>query len=148
MSVSKFPLMSVSLAAAVVLGLAACDKAQENRTAGQNVDATIAKVEQKTDQAAAEVRKDFDSAKSAVGQAVDATSNKVKDAAITTNVNAALAKDGALSPLKINVDTNAGQVSLHGTAPSAAARDQATLLAQRVEGVVSVDNQLQVTTTN
>lgn len=146
MRVSPFPFLLTSVAAAAVLGLAACDKAQENRTAGQNVDATIAKVEQKSEQAVAEVKKDFESAKSAVGQTVDATANKVKDAAITTNINAELAKDGALSPLKINVDTNAGQVSLRGTAPSTAARDQATLLAQRVEGVVSVDNQLQVTT--
>jgi osmotically-inducible protein OsmY len=136
--------MSASVAAMLVLGMAACDKANESRTAGQAVDATMAKVEQKSEQAAAEVKKDFESAKSAVGQAVDATANKVKDAAITTSVNAELAKDGALSPLKINVDTNAGQVLLRGTAPSAVARDQATLLAQRVEGVVSVDNQLQV----
>ena len=144
MRVSQSPFLSATLAVAAALTLAACDKAQDNRTAGQNVDPPVAKVEKQSEQAATEVKKEFDSAKSAVGQAVDATANKVKDAAITTNVNAQLAKDGALSALKINVDTNAGQVSLRGTAPSTTAREQATLLAQRVEGVVSVDNQLQV----
>jgi hyperosmotically inducible periplasmic protein len=144
MRVSQFPLLSATVAAAVVLSLAACDKSQEGRTAGQAVDSTIAKMEKKSDQAAASVKEDLNSAKSAVGKAVEATTDKVKDAAITTNINAELAKDAALSPLKINVDTSAGQVLLRGTAPSAAARDQATMLAQRVEGVVRVDNQLQV----
>jgi hyperosmotically inducible periplasmic protein len=35
-------------------------------------------------------------------------------------------------------------VALKGTAPTTAARDQATTLAQNVKGVVSVDNQLTV----
>jgi len=59
---------------------------------------------------------------------------------ITTTVKAELAKDSNLSALKINVDTDNGRVALHGTAPTAAARDHATTLAQGVKGVVSVDN--------
>jgi uncharacterized protein YjbJ (UPF0337 family) len=144
MRVQRFPLLPATLAAASLVTLAACNRAQDDRTAGQKVDSAVAKVEQKTDQAAAEVKKDLESAKAAVGQAVDATANKVKDATITTSIKAELTKDASLSALKINVDTSAGQVSLRGTAPSAAAREQATKLAQGVQGVVSVDNQLQV----
>ena len=68
----------------------------------------------------------------------------MKDAAITTKVNAELARDNDLSAIKINVDTAAGHVVLRGTAPNDAARDRATTIAQRVDGVLSVDNQLTV----
>lgn len=71
-------------------------------------------------------------------------SNKVSDAMITTSVKAELAKDPNLSALKINVDTADGKVTMSGTAPSGAARDQATTLAKNVKGVVSVDNKLLV----
>ena len=62
----------------------------------------------------------------------------------TTSINAELTKDASLSALKIDVDTSQGRVALRGTAPDAASRDRATVLAQRVDGVVSVENQLQV----
>jgi len=68
----------------------------------------------------------------------------VKDAAITAAINAELARDQALSAIKVNVDTNAGKVLLRGTAPTALAREKATTLARHVDGVVSVDNQLQI----
>lgn len=77
-------------------------------------------------------------------QAGNAVNDKVTDAVITTSVNAELAKDQSLRATKIDVDTSAGHVALHGTAPSAVARDRATQLALAVKGVVSVDNQLVV----
>jgi hypothetical protein len=76
----------------------------------------------------------------------DRAGNKVNDAVITTAVNTELAKDSALSSLKIDVDTSGGRVMLKGTAPSQAARDRATQIASSVNGVVSVDNQLRVET--
>ena len=66
------------------------------------------------------------------------------DAAITTAVNAELAKDSDLSAFKIDVDTSSGRVVLNGTAPSEQARDRATQLAAGVQGVVSVDNMLTI----
>jgi hyperosmotically inducible protein len=71
-------------------------------------------------------------------------SDKVKDAAITTAVNAKLAQDKTLSAMRIDVDTIDGKVSLRGTAPDPPARQRATTLASAVDGVVSVDNQLVV----
>ena len=90
------------------------------------------------------MKKDTAAARESTGKAVDAVGSKVKDAAITTGINAELARDATLSALKIDVDTNGGKVAMHGTAPDAAARERATQLAKKVDGVVSVDNQLQI----
>jgi osmotically-inducible protein OsmY len=74
----------------------------------------------------------------------DKTATKTKDMAITAEVKTKLARDDRLSALSINVDTDAGKVTLRGKAPDGAAREQATTLAQSVSGVVGVDNQLTV----
>lgn len=125
------PLVATALAA---LALTACNRpVDEPPTAGQRVDETIAKVEQKAE----EMKSDAQIAANQMG-------DKVGDAAITVSVNAEFAKDPALSALKINVDTVQGRVVLRGTAPDAKARTRATELASAVKGVVSVDNQLEV----
>jgi hyperosmotically inducible protein len=145
------------IALAVVLGLGACSQQIDDRSTGQKVDATIAKVEQKTDAAVATVEQKTDQAMAAVksgvnsagtgtGIVVDTAKAKLSDAAITTSINAELARDPALSALKIDVDTSAGRVALHGTAPDASSRDRATVLAKGVDGVVGVDNLLEVRT--
>ncbi len=74
----------------------------------------------------------------------DRVAGAVGDAAVTVAVNAELAKDAQLSALRIDVDTLDGRVTLAGSAPSEAARDRATLVAQSVRGVTSVDNRLAV----
>lgn len=141
------------IALAVLLSLGACSKQTDSPTSGEKVDAglakveqkteaAVAKVEQKTEQAMAAVKSGVDSAGKDSAKVVDSAKAKLTDATITTSVNAELVRDPALSALKINVDTTGGRVALHGTAPDASARDRATVLAQRVEGVVGVDNQL------
>lgn len=146
MRLSSFPLVptTIGIALAAALGLSACGKQAENRTAGENVDAAVATVEKKSEQAATEVKEGMASARDSVGKAVEATADTVKDAAITAGIHAELARDSALSAIKVNVDTNEGKVLLRGTAPTAVARDKATELARQVAGVVSVDNQLQI----
>jgi hyperosmotically inducible periplasmic protein len=134
--------MFTALAAA--LTLSACNRADNGKTAGQEVDSAIAKVEKKADELGADARAAGEKAKESTAGAMDTAGSKVKDAAITTSVNAELAKDAKLSALKINVDTVEGRVALRGTAPDAASRDRATQLAQAVDGVKSVDNQLTV----
>jgi osmotically-inducible protein OsmY len=135
------PIAAVTAALAVA-ALAACNRPADDRTAGERVDSAIAKTERKAE----EVKGDTKAATSTAGQAVERAANdvsdKVKDAAITTAVNAKLAQDKSLSALRIDVDTVNGRVSLRGTAPDAAARERATTLASAVDGVVSVDNQL------
>ena len=126
--------LSLPLAALVasVALLAGCDR-QEERTVGQQVDSAV----QSTERAA-------ERAGDKMAQAGDAIADKAGDVAITTSVNAELAKDPALSALRIDVDTAQGRVVLRGTAPDATAKERATQLAQAVRGVVAVDNQLRV----
>ncbi len=114
------------------VALAGCSKTEQQDAKDTAGDA-VATVEQK----AKEVRNDASNAAAKMG-------DKIDDAMITTSVKAELAKDSNLSALKINVDTANGRVALKGTAPSTAAREQATMLAQNVKGVTSVDNQLTV----
>jgi osmotically-inducible protein OsmY len=125
----RSPLLA-ALAAAAALTLAACDN---NRSVGQNVDRGIASAERKTEQVAANAR-----------EATAKAGDKVADASITTAINAELAKDDRLSALKIDVDTRDGRVTLTGSAPDVAAKDRATMLANNVKGVQSVDNKLDV----
>ena len=147
---------------ALALGLAACDKMKEPTT-GQRIDSAIektenaaakAEVEARKAMAAAQVRMEEGAAKTEVAaeKAGDAMRNAgnsalalADDAAVTAQVSAGLAKDPALSALRIDVDTHAGTVTLSGPAPTQAARERATAIAQGVKGVVSVVNQLTVT---
>ena len=144
------------LLAGAALTLAACDNAG-NRTAGEKLDSAIAKTEKAADTAAAKTAEALKEAKAKIdasgtaaevkdaaknaGAAVSAT---VDDAAITASVSAGLAKDPDLSAIKINVDTKGGAVSLKGPAPTAAARARAEEIAKGVQGVTSVNNQLEV----
>ena len=147
---------------ALVLGLAACSKTEDNQTAGQKLDNAIERTENAADQAKADadraaanasqtMNNAAENAKDAAKDMADATKNAASnvaaaaDAAGTTaKVNAALVGDPELSALKINVDTKDGAVVLQGEAPSQSAKDRATDLAKAVEGVTSVDNQLTV----
>ena len=136
------PLLA-SLVAAVAL--VACNRAEEPRTAGQAVDETVAKVEKQAKEAGAEVRAGTEKAADAMADAGAKTSNAVRDAAISVEVKAKLAREPSLSALRIDVDTADGRVALRGTAPTAAARDRATQLAQAVTGVTAVNNELTIT---
>ena len=134
----RFPrLPPVAAAAALALSLAACGEREDERTIGQRIDSTVNQVERKAESMTADAR-------SAADKASTEVTDKVKDAALTTSINAELAKDKDLSALKIDVDTQNARVRLNGTAPDAAARDRATALARAVDGVAAVDNQLVV----
>lgn len=64
------------------------------------------------------------------------------DGSINAQVRAALAADKELRPLRIDVDTENGIVTLSGLAPTASAKAHADEVARTVNGVVSVNNQL------
>ncbi|CAG1019856.1 hypothetical protein BURC_04775 [Burkholderiaceae bacterium] len=68
----------------------------------------------------------------------------VDDASITSMITAELARDEALDPSRIDVDTSMGRVVLRGSAPDAEAKERAKRIAQGVEGVKAVDNYLSV----
>lgn len=137
-------LATVLFAVVAATSLVACDRASDDRTAGQKIDGAVDQVQRKVDEVKADAREAGQEAQKSTDTAVDAIADKTRDAVITTTINAELAKDSKLSALKVNVDTADGRVILRGTAPDTASRERATELAQRVEGVKSVDNQLSV----
>lgn len=135
MKTKQLPLRAAGLlaASALTLGLVACGERVD--TAGtQPTEPTVG---QRVDSAA-------DRTANAAGNMAEKVERKVDDAAITASVNASLAKDPDLSAVKIDVDTKSGVVTLSGPAPSAAAKDRATSLAQAVDGVAGVNNNLEV----
>lgn len=127
------PLIPALSAVVLSMALVACDKKPADTTAGQKLDSAVASAEQKADKAI-----------DALKQGGDSAGAKLSDAGITTGVNAGLAADANLSTLKIDVDTVDGRVRLTGTAPTEAARQRATEIAQQRDGVRSVDNQLAI----
>jgi len=71
----------------------------------------------------------------------------VKDSVITAKIKAAMAKDREVSATSIKVDTDAhGVVQLSGTAKSRAEADKAVSIAKSVQGVTSVQDNIQVAT--
>lgn len=69
---------------------------------------------------------------------------QVDDAAITAKVKAKLTADPEVNPFNIDVDTDAGVVSLRGTVEDPEAKTAAGQLARNTEGVVSVRNEIKV----
>ena len=128
---------------AAALGLVACDQSKPH-TIGEKIDAGI----ERTQEAASQVKKDAQAAgndiKQDAAQAGTAIADGAADVAITAKVKTALAGDDQLSALSINVDTTNKVVTLTGTAPTQAAFDRASALAQAVEVVTEVRNQLTV----
>jgi len=137
-------LTKAAVACAAVLALAACDNKQPDQTAGQKVDAAINTMEKKADVLGAEVKQGVAAARESATTAMDSAAVKARDAGITTQINADLARDPELSALKIDVDTLQGKVVLRGSAPTDVARERAAAKALAVSGVTAVDNQLRV----
>ncbi len=155
-TIQRQSLMAVS-AAALVLGLAACDRADERTGAsdGSAASQTGQVARDSRDEARETARQDAGEAGASAEASIDraardtramgaAAANKVDDASITAKVNAALAGDKELSAIRIDVDTRDGVVTLSGPAPTASAKERAAELALKVKGVASVNNQLTI----
>ena len=72
----------------------------------------------------------------------ETTGQYVDDSVITTKVKTAIFKEDSLKTLQINVKTYKGVVQLSGFVDSAQSISKAGEIAQRVENVVSVKNDL------
>ena len=68
----------------------------------------------------------------------------ISDASISVAVQAKLIRDHASHFPRINVETDHGVVNLSGVVKTDSQRDQAEYLASQVDGVVKVNNNLQV----
>jgi hyperosmotically inducible protein len=128
---------------AAALGMVACDQSKPP-TVGEKIDAGI----ERTQEAASQVKQDAQAAgndiKQEASQAGTAIADSAADTTITAKVKTALAADGQLSAMSISVNTTNKVVTLTGPAPTQADSDRATSLAQAVEGVTEVRNQLTV----
>jgi len=125
-------------------GLAGCQRADYNRTAGQQLDEAVAKTQQKAAESNETIEQTSREVGQAKGNATDAVANKSRDATITAAVKTQLVGASSLSLLSINVETSGGRVVLRGSAPTSMARDRATELARAVDGVSAVENELRV----
>jgi osmotically-inducible protein OsmY len=72
------------------------------------------------------------------------TEKRMDDAMLTARVKAQMAVDGRISPTRVGVDTLNGAVTLSGEVPTQEEKDAAEQVAQKVEGVRSVSNQITV----
>lgn len=135
---------TISLAGilAAMLALAGCD--QRVGTDRQQIDRDVAMSDPKAADTGRELPPAGDTAPGQAGNAAPSGGTSAGDSAITAAVRAELAKDPALGALNVAVQTTNGRVQLNGIAPNAEARMRATQLAARVEGVSSVDNEMQI----
>ena len=79
-----------------------------------------------------------------VQEANEAVRDLTDDTAITTKVKAALSQDPGTATLAIGVNTFIGGVQLTGSVDSADKKQRVQDIAERVDGVIAVDNALSV----
>ena len=120
-------LLAALLAGAAVM-TTACGDRQPAETAGRKLDRATDQVAAATDRA---------TAKAAVA---------VDDAAITTKVKSAVFAEPGLKTLQIGVDTKDGVVTLSGTVDTPVMKERAMQIAQHVEGVRSVVDNIAIKT--
>ena len=129
-------------AAGTVLFAAGCD--QRNSTPNTSSTATpptaASTAPTTTDKMASAADRTGDKMASATAKAGD----KVDDAAITTKVKTALMAEPGLRSLEINVDTRDNVVTLNGTVDSQEKKQRAMQIAQGIDGVKSVSDNLVV----
>lgn len=138
------PRLVLVLTAAATLGLAACDRRDDGQTVGQKVDDAVATAKGATAEVKQSAKEGLDSAAKVSQEKGEEVAKKAGDLAITAAINAGLAKDPDLSPMRINVDTKDGRVALFGSAPNEAAKQRAQQIAMAQNGVSAVDNQLAI----
>lgn len=137
-------IVQIIAVSALAFGLAACNKADDNQTAGQKLDQAISNTEKAAEKAADNASNAAANATDAAKDAGSAVAGAADSASITAAVNAGLIKDSELSALKIDVDTKDGAVTLTGEVPNQVAKDRASDIAKAVQGVISVTNNLTI----
>jgi len=83
-------------------------------------------------------------AETEASEKTDAATSSAYDAWVTAKVKMALMAEPGLSPLKINVDTDHGVVTLFGIVSDDVTRDKAGMSAKKIRGVKGIENELQV----
>jgi len=128
---------TVFAAMMIVSGLAACDKPGPAETAGKKIDEVTEKTTAAVSNSAESAGKVLNQQERKAGQVMD-------DTQITAKVKSALMNEPGLQSLKISVDTTLGVVTLSGSVDTKANQEKAIKLAESVQDVKSVTNQLVV----
>jgi osmotically-inducible protein OsmY len=114
------------------LALALTVQAEQATTAASNDAAANAKL----------MRMERDTVQSFEEHHYNSPAERASDALIITEVKASLADKGISDRYPVVVDSDHGTVQLNGVVASADDAKQATVLAQNVQGVIAVRNQL------
>ena len=129
-------------AAGTVMFAAGCD--QRNATTSSTTPPKTATAPATTPTPADKMANTADKAGDKMANAAQKTGDKVDDAAITAKVKTALMAEPGLRSLAIDVDTRDNVVTLNGTVDSQEKKQRAMQVAQGVEGVKSVSDNLVV----
>ncbi|MHB1215892.1 MAG: BON domain-containing protein [Thiobacillus sp.] len=124
---------AIALASSLALLATGCDRKPAEQTAGGKTDNAVTDMKEEAHDLGNTLERKADQA----GQAID-------DAAITTSIKGKYLADDTLKGLDISVETQQGVVTLTGSVQSDSAKELATTIAQGVDGVTSVNNQLTV----
>jgi hyperosmotically inducible periplasmic protein len=116
--------------------------AQENTGAQRNVAGDQGAAGQEMNENAAPANGDASYSNHPMSQAYHSAKDELADAALTTKVKTALLKDKQTRSLKIHVNSDRGVVTLSGSVDSPQIAAQAQSIASNVEGVQSVNNEL------
>ena len=128
-------------AMALAVSLSACKKPGPAEEVGRKVD-------QEAEQASDTLRKGLDKAQDSLKVEKNQLRDATSDADITARVKVALMMREGLDSMTIRVTTHEGVVTLSGSVAKATESELATRLARAVDGVVRVNNNLSVVSTN
>jgi hyperosmotically inducible protein len=118
------------------------EQVEENlKDTGETIEAGAQQVGAAVDQAGEAIERGADRVEAEVGPVVR---DVLDDAGVTTRVKARLVADPEVNAFHIDVDTIDGKVTLNGKVATELQRREAGELASRTEGVVSVNNLIQV----
>lgn len=158
---------SLLAAAALLLGLAACDSADDRTVAmHESAKARTMPAAKESREPARETSQEKRHAAAGADAPADHAANDTRamgaapadrgrdpgavaartidDASLTAQVSAALASDKELRAMRVDVDTRDRVVTLSGPAPTASAKERAAEVAHKVQGVESVNNQITI----
>lgn len=127
--------VSLAIAGALSVGLAACDVQPKADKPGKSFDNLVENA-----------GRDRDSTRAPAPprQSMNPSGASAPDAVLEARVRAALSADPGLRSVTVDVKSSDGVVTLYGTADSAANSHQAAMVALNVDGVRSVRNEMVV----
>lgn len=131
-----------ALAAALALGLGACNQEPSSGTLARDIDRAMDEGARGWEQATNIADDKLDRTPGATRANATTAGKASEDVALSAKVKSALSAEPGLKALAIDVNAVNGAVTLYGTADSPGRRDKAAHVALNVDGVKSVTNHL------